>query len=109
MSILSRTLNKEDCNKWNIHKNINPITNTKISPNSHVFKEIKSQCSKLIDHNSNIENKTLSRELLLEDCILWSKNKNMNPITKNLLKEQITFWTKELIEKILSKIIEKKL
>lgn len=85
MSILSRSLTKDDCNKWNLKKNINPLTNSKISPNSKIFKEIKSQCEKLGIGNTN--NNKLQRDLLLEDCILWSKNKNLNPITKITLND----------------------
>lgn len=45
---LRRKLTEEDCNKWNLNRFKNPITNYTIKNNSKIYEEIESTCSKLI-------------------------------------------------------------
>lgn len=106
MPIFSRKLTKEDCDKWKVKKNKNPITNYKITPTSIIYKQLEKECNvmgneikkdisldikqkikDIIEDNNVNKKKILSRDLTLEDCLYWEKYKKKNPISKYTLSE----------------------
>jgi len=96
MPLLSRQLTPLDCHNWRKKKNKNPISGYKIDTKGLIYKEIESQC-KTIKSPDIIDNKEekktftkkplLTRNLTLDDCKYWLKNKHKNPISKYTLKE----------------------
>ena len=57
------------CKKWKIDKNINPITNRKITSKSDVYNIYSSLCEDNLDY-----------------CDKYKKNRDKNPITKKIIK-----------------------
>lgn len=82
---LSRKLNKDDCEKWKINKNINPVTGRKIASNTITYKQIEKECEKLsiekLKEKSPYKFKQtkLLRELTKQDCDEWKINKQKKP------------------------------
>jgi hypothetical protein len=118
MPLLKRHLTKEDCEKWELSKKKNPdspknpITNYKVAYKSLVYKEIDKQCnSDVVDEPRQEQSpkqfankpKTIPvaiKDLTLEHCLYWDKNKNRNPITTYVLKEN-----SKILKEIQSKCI----
>ena len=106
MPLLKRQLTKEDCDKWEINKEKNPgnpknpITNYRIAMKSPTYKEIEKQCKSETTKSDKSEKKQLYskpegtkpikesiKNLTLQQCLYWEKNRNRNPITTYLLKD----------------------
>lgn len=104
--INNKKITDSNCNKWKLNKLVNPITNRNILFNGPVYKNLKKNCihikspiPTIINNDIKINKKTiLKRELTLEDCIKWNKNKLKNPITNYTINEKSKIY-KELNDK----------
>ena len=95
MPILKKELTKEDCIKWMKNREINPISNYKITFKGKIYKEIEKKCKeyKLQDVKINVEDidyikRKIFKEPITEyHCQDWFKNKYRNPFTNYGIQE----------------------
>ena len=120
MPLLKRQLTKEDCEKWESSKKQNPnspknpITNYKVTYQSNIYKEIDTQCNSDKTNQRPPSNKNTNKpkttpssikDLTLEQCLYWDKNKNRNPLSTYVLKENSKI-LKEIQEICIPKLSE---
>jgi len=87
-----------DCLLWLNNKTINPKTNRKIKENCKTYNEYKNRCLYFglnLDNSNPIHNPIVNNnEITREDCLLWLKNKTINPKTKRKIKENALIYNK---------------
>jgi len=72
----------DDCKKWRLNKNINPITNRKIKTNGTVYMKLSRICG-----NDNYNGNGNDNGNDNDNCKRWLLNKNINPITNRKIKD----------------------
>ncbi len=91
-------ITKNDCMLWLNNKLINPKTNRTIKENCKTYNEYKNRCLffglNLDNINKNIEIIIDKDEITKDDCLLWLKNKLVNPKTNRKIKESAITYNK---------------
>lgn len=93
-----QTWNEDFCRQWNENKDldpdnpINPMDKKRVAVGSDKYDKINAKCDEIMGIKKRspkpVNNKLLSRNLTLEDCIKWMKNKTKNPLSGYSLNEK---------------------
>ncbi len=96
MPVLKKELTKEDCIKWMKNREVNPISNYKITYKGKIYKEIENKCKEFklqevkidVQDIDYIKRKIFKEPITEYHCQDWFKNKYKNPFTNYGIQEK---------------------